>query len=235
MSAKIRKMYRIKQESLPIQAGVRGESFTKYQSRFTEFHPSAFPVDYVARVLTPKITAVQEVLSDEFVVAGQAKETMDMKDAVHALVKELRSLGFTVKLVFGGNAVVMEKFLLNKLSVKARNPDTLLTFTKDLLTTVEEFNSALLDGGMKEDCVEKIRQAYKALDKVRREQIDLIKARPSLTQQRILLLNELWKELQMLHNASKIIFEDERVIKKLFDLPTPRKLRSKSVEAAISE
>lgn len=72
---------------------------------------------------------------------------------------------------------------------------------------------------MSEEGIARIEQSFEDLDLQRREQIEKIKARPSVTQDRIEKVNDLWRELVKIHKAAEILFFDNPEIRDLFKLP----------------
>lgn len=230
MSNNISRLYNVKDDKLTILAGVTLDHYVKHQEKFTAFNAVVFPADFHEVVLKVKLSAAQNTLSDAFVVKSQAKETADVQEAKKKLLKPMRELAFVVETCFAHEPLILNAFMLDLLHSKAQNIDGLIGYTKDVLNMVEKHKTALLAQGMKESLPTDIEEAQKNLDMQRREQIEVIKSRPAITQERIEKMNDLWRELVKINKAASVIFDEHPETLALFELPRP--IRNGSDEAS---
>lgn len=229
MKTDSRRLSKVKDDTLITLAGVTHAHYIKYKMFFTDFNNIVFPEGYEDRVLATKIDAAQCTISDAFILKSQAKETADVESARRTLLKELRVLAFYVDNSFEGNAVVLKEFLLKRVGKKYRNVDALIGFTKDTLNKVTKYKTELFKNGLHDELIERISAACDTLDVKRREQVEVIRSRPKITQDRREKVNALWKELTKIHKAAKLIFADNPEISSLFDLPRGTRSKRKSV------
>ncbi len=218
MAQHANRQFHLSDDQLIVHVGVVKDSFVKHHSSFTEFndfkyHPE-YPADLEAGIKTAKNT-----MSDAFIVKAQAKETADVQDVSKALEKSLRILSFNVRGAFENSNSILKEFRLSAISEFTNNPDTFIGFTKDVLGVVNKYKPELLAVGMKEELISTIETQLVELDKQRREQMEAIQARPVLTKDRIDTMNNLWKHLVELRDASDIVFDENPEIRALFALP----------------
>ncbi len=227
MNTKSVRLYGFSDDKLTVFAGVARDHYIKYQTSFNHFNKAVFPVDYQDRTLASKLDTARAIMSDAFILKSQAKETADVKLAIKKLLKPMKALSFIVETRFEEQPVILKEFLLTQLISKSYSADTLISFTKDTLNTIEKHREKLSESGLSQELVDTINQDCITLDQQRREQIETIKARPGITHDRIEKMNDLWKELLSINKAADVIFENQPEVKKLFELPHVTRCKSR--------
>ncbi len=218
MAQQTNRQYHLADDQLIVHLGLAKDNFTKHHSSFAEFNSVLFHPAYPSD-LEASITAAKNTVSDAFIVKAQAKETADVKEISKVLEKSLRMLSFNVRAAFEDTPSILKEFRLTAISEFTINPDTFIGFGKDVLGVVNKYKVELLEVGMKEDLITTIQAQLRELDKQRREQMEAIQARPVLTKDRIDTMNNLWKHLVDLRDASDIVFDESPEIRALFALP----------------
>ncbi len=212
------RQFNISDDQLIVHSGVVKDNFVKHHSPFTEFNSVKFHAEY-PELIASTIMAAKNTTSDGFILRGQAKETADVKTITKKLEKSLRKLSFNVKSSFEDQQSIMKEFRISAISDFTSNTDTFIGYIKDVLGVVNKYKTELLAVGMKEELITTIQDQLTELDKERREQIEAIQARPVLTKDRIDTMNNLWKHLVDMRDASDIVFDEAPEIRALFALP----------------
>lgn len=236
MSSNTVRLFKVNDDKVITLAGVARSHYMKYKEYFTDFNPTIFFEEYEHTTLAAAITSAQDTLSDSFYVKRQMKETDGMQKAMKLLKRELKKLSFCVLDQFRNVPGVLEEFKLNGFASKYRKADLLIGFTKDVLMTIDKYKADLQKSGLTDEEIAKIEQRCENLDRQRREQIEVINARPRLTQDRIEKMNALWLELVKINMAAEFIFDDNPEIQKLFALPKyVKRRRSVVAEETLEE
>lgn len=219
MSTKLLRLYHISDDKLMTYAGLFRAQYIKYKMFFTSFNSVTFHETYEDNTLGKATEEAKETMSDAFIVKLQRKETVDKEKAEKRLIHLLKVLNFHVVECFASSPVILEQFRLTSLSKMARNTDGFIGYAKDVLARVEKHKAALLASGMKEELIGNTTHAYNDLDDQRREQLQTIRDRPGITQDRIEKMNTVWSELVKINKAAELIFFSNPEIQKLFELP----------------
>lgn len=230
MSSNTIRSFNVKDDTLITLAGVARSHYLKYKMFFTGFNPAIFTEGYEDEILARMIDEAHATTSDEFFVSHQAKETDTVQKAKKSLLRELKILSFCVMDQYRDDPVVLNEFQLDNLSRKSRNVDTFIGFAKDVLVTADTYKEGLLKSGMTAEGLVRIANAGDTLDFHRREQVEMMKSRPGVTQDRIEKVNALWRELSKMSKAANIIFFNNPEISALFALPRSVRRTSKVVE-----
>lgn len=218
MDNKGQRLYNVKDDQLIIHSEVIRDRYLKYEPHFKTFNDVKFNDEYHAGI-DAKITTASNTMSDAFIVKTQAKETAEVSQASTKLLSSLEGLCFIIKSAFAGNEIVLNEMRIKELKSIARNPDSFIIFTQDLFVKVEKYKEKLIPEGLKDEHLTTIKEDLAELNKQRREQIDAIQSRPAITQDRIVKMNDLWRKLVELRDASNIVFKDQPEIQALFALP----------------
>lgn len=235
MSTTERRKSTINDDALITLAGVIRSHYIKYKMFFTSFDSVNYTENYEDTVLAASTTEAKGVLSDDFFVQGQAKETNDMINATSDLHRALGVLHYYVKIRFGENKAILREILLPKKGKKYRNADFLIGYTKDTLVKVEKYKVELVQAGLTDAIIENIENASNVLDNQRREQVEVIHSRSVTTNDRIEKINKLWKELKKLEAAARIVFFNNPEIRDLFELPKSKRKKATETEVAQEE
>lgn len=230
MKKNVNRMYKIKDDKLLVLAAVARDYYIQYKMFFNSFNKVMFTEEYQDSVLGVKISEANATMSDAFIVKTQAKETADVEKAKMALLRLLKILRLIVKDRFDNKTEVLNEFLLANLSTIAQNADSLIAFTKDALVRVDKYKTELMESGLDDTLLTNINNALEDLDSQRREQVEVIRSRPGITQDRINKMNALWKELVKLNESAEVIFEENPEVRVLFDLPKAPKSGSSTEE-----
>ncbi len=201
-----------------VHTGVIKNRYEKHAASFTDFNNVKFHTEYHNH-LAQLINDAKNTLSDGFILKSQARETAEVKDISDQLEKSLKKLSFNVKSCFIDDPKIINEFRLNRISEFSKNPDRFIGFTKDVLVMVDKYKGDLLKEGLKEETLMIISAQQEELDLQRREQIEAIQSRPVHTRERIDTMNNLWKHLVELRDASDIVFDGQEEIRVLFELP----------------
>lgn len=235
MSSRAIRKSNITDDALRTLAGVVRSDFMKYKMFFTTFDPKRFTDDYEDRVLAELITRSQNIMSDEFFLTSQAKETADKDEATEELRRALKVLEYYVNARFGHNKAMLDEFLLSHVNKIFRNADILIGFTKDTLVKVETYKTELLEAGLTEELIANIETALDNLNRERREQVDTIRKRKLKTTERVDTINSLWKVLTHLQDAARILFYNNPEIRELFELPRKARKKKKTTKSTPEE
>jgi hypothetical protein len=211
----------VKDDIVIVHAGVTLNNYVTHQTRFEEFNPVKFSIEFVANYGL-SVTAAENTMSDGFILQSQAKETSDVDGGKKVCITLLRKLEYFVDDAFAGDEKIISKFRLSKTKIFAGKTDIFIGFIKDVLVTVAEYEADLILKGLTRELIMELKDALDNLDTQRREQIEAIQSRPLHTKNRIDKMNDLWQQLVSLDKASSFVFATEPEIKKLFDLPRPR-------------
>jgi len=225
---------RLRDDKLITHTSVVKEHFITHQDAFTGFNDIVFHATYPDDIQS-KITLAQDTMSDAFILKQQATLTSKVEEHKSDVVRDLASIEFIVKRAFPGNSAVINEFRLNKSVEMARNIDSLIGFCKDVHIMIENHQTELASEGFTDVKADLFKAKVEKLDKHRRLQVEAMHTRPIHTKDRITKMNDLWKQLCELKEASDIIFADEHEIKTLFALPKTANKSSDEEDEVIDE
>jgi len=208
----------LRDDKLITHTSVVKEHFITHREAFANFNSTVFHAAYPDE-FQGKINLAEQTISDGFILKTQVRHTNKVEEHKGELVRELASIDFTVKRAFAQDPSIVNEFRLNKISEMSKNIDSLIGFSKDVHVMIQNYQTELIAEGFTNDKTDHFKKKIEDLDKLRRIQVEAMHTRPLYTKDRIMKMNQLWKQLGELKEASDIIFADELEIKALFALP----------------
>jgi hypothetical protein len=215
------RLFNPKDDVIIVHSDLIRSYITEHLPRFTGLNSVKFTIDYPEQ-FGAVIAEAENTLSDAFIVSTQVNETSQVKESITTVGSLLNKLGYFVKDAFIQSPNTISEFRLGKIAETSQNTDQFIGFTTDVLVTVEKHLTALEAKGLNRELIMDIDTALKNLQLQRREQKEAMKARPHLTHERISKMNNLWKHLVDMRDASEHVFDDKPELKSLFDLPKNR-------------
>lgn len=153
-----------------------------------------------------------------------ADRQVQLTDIVKGKMKECRDhfqlLSYFIKKAFPESASIRNEFGENNYGKVRNSQSKMILFMQELNSVAVKYQQELTDTGAKQDYIDKISQLHNDLNQANEDQELYIGKRPVLTEERVKILNDLWKVLIQISRASKIIFASEPAKMKLFLFPT---------------
>lgn len=176
------------------------------------------------------LAAAEGTTSDRFVQRKQVQLTADMQQQFQRFKQLLRHLRYFVKKAFRDAPEKAEDFRLRGLNLSRMSQAQQIVFLRDLAEVVRFYQPALQAAGCKEDLAAEAHDIYQRLREANKEQEKHKSQRLLETDDRIISLNKVNRQLVDIHNASLHVFAGQPSHQHKYRLP-----RSSSSRAAASD
>ena len=183
-------------------------------AKFTNFD-STFTPAYMADFLND-IEAADTVVADSAVSDEQRLKT----ETLNAVMEQARSVYNDVK-YFAGKAfptssATRDLFGLNDYEAVRKNPAKMIQFLHEMHNAAVTYQAELLVVGFSKTTTTAILDIREALQQSNTDQKTFRKARPKLTEDRIILLNNCYSKLALLYSAAQLVYKDDYAKRKQF-------------------
>jgi len=204
---KITKNYGLTDAEMHEEAIIKQNALKTDIAEFAAFDPK-FTNEYVESFST-KINAAKSAITDNVLIDQLAAKTNVVEKAMDSCRKKYRSVKYFVEIAFKNNKAVQNVFGFNDYNA-ARNSQTKMeSFIKQLGISAKSYQTELIASGMTQESINEIETLGNELRLSNEQQEDFKKQRTLLTQNRVLLNNEVYEIVKQIARAGKIIFEDD--------------------------
>ncbi len=165
-----------------------------------------------------KATAVS---SDNVFIDIQAKATRDVKIEHDKCCKFFQHSKFDIEMSFPDDKLVWNQFGFNDYEKARRSPKYMFMFLTDFDTMAVRYKDELTANGWTEEKFSNILVYRTNLKTAMDIQNDKIVERSRATENRMVILNDLYEKLALYFKAAQIIFEGDEDLLKRFKFPAP--------------
>lgn len=214
----IQRKFRVSDETLIEHAEKINSLLTLHHEKFLEFNEVKYSENYLSYIES-EISRAKESVLDSPLLENQTAKSSKIKKKSRELITTLQHIRIHVVDTFEENPTKVEEFNLSKITARAANTDSFISYCKEVLETTIQHCKALMQNGLREEILNRMASQLEELNALRREQLDAKHKRASMTLKRVTLLNDLWTELRKIRDASKLVFFNNDDIIQQFELP----------------
>jgi len=181
--------------------------FTNFDSTFTP----AYMTDFHNAIETADTVVADSAVSDE-----QRLKT----ETLNAAMEQARSVYSDVKYfagkAFPASSATRDLFGLNDYEAARKNPAKMIQFLHEMHNAATTYQTELLAVGFSKTTSTAILDIRETLQQSNTDQKTFRKARPKLTEDRIIQLNNCYSKLALLYSAAQLIYKDDYAQRKQF-------------------
>lgn len=171
--------------------------------------------------LNEKYDKTTTVPSDNVFIDIQAKATKDVKIEHDKCCKFFQHSKFDIEMAFPNDKLVWNQFGFNDYEKARKSPKNMFMFLTDFDTMAVRYKDKLTANGWNDDKFADILAYRKKLKTAMDTQNDRIIERSRATENRMIILNDLYEKLALYFKAAQIIFEGDEELLKRFKFPAP--------------
>jgi hypothetical protein len=185
--------------------------------KFTEFD-NDFKDPYAANWLAA-ITECEQDLKDDSVVWQMTNLTQTVEAKMEQCRTAYQALKFFVEKAFPNNQPVWNEFGYAKYDSARKSQAQMIQFMQEVYSIATKYSAQLIEKNYTQAKIDALLTLKQELDTANNEQELFKGGRPTLTQARILNLNNVWKITVTVCRAGKIIFVDDKAKYARYTLP----------------
>ena len=217
MKKTLTRIYNIGQAELIKLAKTTVGNLSEYLTDFTALDSTINAAKITS--LNTLIDNATNNLSDKVISDRQVQLTNKVKAKMQEAQDHYQLISYFVKKTFPDNLAIRNEFGENDYSGVKSSQAKMILFMKELHSVTVKYQTKIVKAGCKQKLIDEILTLYNQLNDANHEQ-ELYKGRrPVLTNERIIIFNQIWKELYTLGEAAKIIYKNDSSKLKLFLLP----------------
>jgi hypothetical protein len=175
-------------------------SFTAFDSTLTSSLPDQ---------IRTAISRTKTVHPDDIVVQEQADLTNAMKEEQSSCTIAFQSIAYFVRKAYPNSTAMQKLFGLSEYKNAVNNKNKFIRFMEELSITTEEHRADLIRCGCNTALIDSLPVRAKSLLEADRAQEMFKRNRGQITQDRVVILNELYKLLQPVDEVAQIIFRND--------------------------
>ncbi len=222
---RIYRLYNVQDSVLIVAAGLMEYVLPDDIELFTAFD-STVTSDYPSR-LNHAISLVNSKSKDDTVVQKQAQYTAAYKAAHDDCYMAFKTVAFFVRKAFPDDEAMQKKFGLPEISKVLYNQNKFSQFFDNLCSASEEHKAVLIDAGCNQNVFTALPLQSQTLKDTLKAQKKFKKLRATITQERIKLLNALYKLMKLIEDIAENIFANDSVRRAKYKLPQRKKRKSR--------
>jgi hypothetical protein len=189
-------------------------AFTAFDSTITaEFIPQ----------LQEVISIAKDFPTDSVLIDEMAEQTLRVEQVLNLCYEDYKTIAYFVRKAFADNPAIRNQFGLNDIDKARKSQPKMVVFMQSLSKTAAKYTEQLAASGCKEELITGLPEKAAALNEVNIEQEKFKNNRAIVTQDRVRALNQVYRQLQPLHNAAALIFRDDPVRYGIYTMPQPEK------------
>ena len=200
--------------------------FTGFDSTITNTYPTNIKI---------AVDAVLEVKKDDVVIDEMNEKTEATNQVLSECNTTFKSIAYFVRKAFKGNKARQNQFGLNDIQKARGRKGEMILFMKSLNATVEKHKKELIAAGCNPKLLNSLPDVLARLIQASVVQETFMNERAVITQQRVSLLNSLYKLLVPVSRIAHIIYADNQAMLAKYALPRPKSSSDSSDDLIISE
>ncbi len=172
-----------------------------------------------------ELDVLKKMEEDRDIVRMQQKQTEKLYKSLHFATEQMNVLLLYAKISFPANRAKMKAFGKSDFSKARYSAPKMLSLMKNTLVRVllPENLEKMHSNGFDEDRLDDFKKAISQLEININKQAEIKSLRPIKTQERIAAYNKLWERLELVSNAAKLVFADDKETARKFLLYSERK------------
>lgn len=229
MAKKVVRLYTVRDDVMLDGADRFNGQYTADKTDFETFNTVMFPITFSATFLA-QIDAARACLKDDVVIDEQVEETVEVGAKLKECGDYFQAMKPVIESVFPNKHAIWNQFGFNDYEKSRKSQGKMIQFMEMLYNVSDKYKTELIAGGFTQIKIDKIQTLGNEL---RQEQLDqelAKKSRPVKTQERINLMNIVWKTMQTINRATKGIYIGNYAKLNEYELPG----RSQAGEQPIS-
>lgn len=174
-----------------------------------------------------ELRVLEKLEEDRDILSIQQKQTEKLYKSLHFATKQMNMLLLYAKISFPANRAKLSAFGKSDFSKARYSAPKMLSLMKNTLVRVllPENLEKMHSNGFDENRLDDFKKAISQLEIDINKQAEIKSLRPIKTQERIAAYNKLWERLELVSNAAKLVFADDKEIAKKFLLYSERNQR----------
>ncbi|MFA8433081.1 MAG: hypothetical protein ACEPOZ_01065 [Marinifilaceae bacterium] len=218
------RIYRIKDIDLVFAAERMAKSFENHLPGMESCLPQ-MNQDYLNK-FKGLLKQLEKATSGKVYTNIQAHQTQIAGDCRKQAILFYKKLMFYVEQAFPNNKLMWEQFGTTSLHQARQSDERMSWFLKITAHACKLFRKELLEVNCPESLLNKAEELASEMEEKTFEKICMIKERQRHTIIRIEIMNSIWNMMLQIHRTAEIIFEEQPLLLKEFELPN-RKIRQK--------
>ncbi len=194
--------------------------FTEDKPAFISFDSSF--ADPFGENWLQKIENAAAVSQDSQYVGGQSELTENVETIMENCRTFFQSMKYFIEKAFPGQTAIHVQFGYNDYDASRKSETRMIKFLDMLHKAAVGHSAKLIEAGFPQEKIDNIAALSKQLSDADYAQEMAKKKRPSVTQERITILNDCYEVMQHVCKAGKIIFADDRAKYDQYLLPNER-------------
>lgn len=188
---------------------------------------STFTAEYAGTISTA-VEAVKATKSDQVIIDEIAELTQNVLDTMADCNQSYKTIAYFVRKAFADNKAVQNQFGFNDIEKVRKSQPKMALFMQQHANTAVKFKQELIDEGCQEALIDQLLGKAKALQEANVKQEEFKKERGVLTQDRILLLNEVYKLVKPINDVAQIVYSDDPARLAKYSMPKPKSTQGSS-------
>jgi len=214
------RLFKMPEAGLLEFAEVVAEMYPADAADFMAFD-STFKPNYGSTIKNA-IAAVVALKSDQVVIDQMAEHTQRVLDAMATCNTDYKSVAYFVRKAFRDNKAVQNQFGFNDIEKVRKSQPKMILFMEEHAGTAKAHQTELVAQGCKETLIDKLFVDAQNLKAANIEQEKFKKERGVITQERVMLLNQVYKLVKPLSDMAQIIYSDDAARLSKYSLPKPK-------------
>jgi hypothetical protein len=172
-----------------------------------------------------ELSVLKKMEEDREIVELQQKQTEKLYKSLQAATEQMNILLLYAKISFPANRAKMKAFGKSDFSKVRYSAPKMLSLMKNTLIRIllPENLETLHSNGFDENRLDDFKKVISELENNLNKQAEIKSLRPIKTQERIAAYNKLWERLELVSNAAKLVFADDKETARKFLLYSERK------------
>ncbi len=172
-----------------------------------------------------ELNVLKKIEEDRDVLGVQQKQTEMLYKSLQNATEQMNILLLYAKISFPANRAKMKAFGKSDFSKVRYSAPKMLSLMKNTLVRIllTENLEKLHSNGFDENRLKDFKKAISELEININKQAEIKSLRPIKTQERIAAYNKLWERLELVSNAAKLVFADDKDAAEKFLLYSDRK------------
>jgi len=179
---------------------------------------STLTAEYIPQ-LQEVIADAKDYPTDEVMIDEMAEQTLLVENVFNNCYDDYKTIAYFVRKAFNDNPAIRNQFGLNDIEKARKSQPKMVIFMESLVKTAAKYQVQLIGAGCKEELILGLPGKAAALDEVNIAQEKFKNDRAIITQDRIKALNQVYRQLQPLHNAAEIIYRNDPVRFSIYTMP----------------
>ena len=197
-------------------------SYRRHQATLAALDPTIFSPTF-EESLDAAITKAEKMPSDRLFSSEKAQETYEQKSVMDACLAQVRLVRYYLVQRLSTSHAIINHLEYHILPAVRNSPDKMVLFMEDFSGVLAANEITLLEHHFPMDLIKSIALLSQQLKSERYDKKEATAKRALATEQRIELMNEVWRLMMQLNNASKYCFERGALGRQAFILPAQKR------------